>query len=221
MNSINSDDLLFNQIKLRVIEKELEKQRKCIQENVFKQEKGLESSQWWNKIIKCKFLKYSDRGVVTQKLPTDYLMNQLPFDNVNGYNSTYEYDNSCYLTKLLISSHNVDSIFQQECAEHLNFSKYDCDFCTAPVKTKARCQRKAELEYCLSNKHEWPYTKNIIDLVRCSVVFKNSKELWNGINGFLKQYNSTFFYTINSPFVIKQILRIKNGFCHFHFNTEI
>ena len=56
---------------------------------------------------------------------------------------------------------------------------------------------------------EWPFTKNIIDLVRCSVVFDNSKDLLNGIRTFNR------LVTANETGCIIEILRIKNGFKDF------
>ena len=55
---------------------------------------------------------------------------------------------------------------------------------------------------------EWPFTKNIIDLVRCSIVFKNSKELLDGMQRFSKliPYESG---------CISRISRVKNGFEDF------
>ena len=53
---------------------------------------------------------------------------------------------------------------------------------------------------------EWPFTKNIIDLVRCSVVFENSNDLLNGIETFANLVSN------NKTRCIHKILRIKNGF---------
>ena len=75
------------------------------------------------------------------------------------------------------------------------------------VKTVERCKMKARLEYSQSKEHEWPYTRNIIDLVRCSVVFDNIKDLLAGIDQFKRIIDAN-----ENDTCIKLIYRIKNGF---------
>ena len=120
---------------------------------------------------------------------------------------------SGYLTKLLIATHQIDPIFQQDAkyvftqSEEFQNSKIECKFTSAPPKTKERCQRKAELDYY---DQEWPTTKSIIDLVRCSVVFKTSKDLVNAIKIFKKMVSN------NKCKSIREIKRVKNGFNIFN-----
>ena len=108
---------------------------------------------------------------------TDYKQNELPFDNVNGFDGKIEYDRNGYLTKLLISSYRIDPIFQNDCKNifiNENIIGVKCKYSSAPVKTKERSQTKSMLDY--SDRH-WPHTSNIVDFVRCSVVFNTPKDL--------------------------------------------
>ena len=76
----------------------------------------------------------------------DYKLGEMPFDNVNGYVGTDEYDLNGYLTRLLIASHNINPIFQNECKKY--FSKIEgCKYASAPVKTRERCMMKAKMDY--------------------------------------------------------------------------
>ena len=79
----------------------------------------------------------------------------------------------------------------------------------APVKTKARSITKADIEYSYEANRKWPYTQNIIDIIRCSVCFDNIKDLIDGVEKF---HNVTFN---RNNCCISKILRVKNGFLNF------
>ena len=55
---------------------------------------------------------------------------------------------------------------------------------SAPVKTKARSIAKADIEYSIENNRKWPYTQNIIDIIRCSICFDSIEDLIDGITKF-------------------------------------
>ena len=114
----------------------------------------------------------------------------------------------------------------------LNFG-IDCDYTAAPPKTKARAQRKAELDY---QESIWPRSANVLDFVRGSVVFANSSDLLKGINKFIDiitnnndekndnngNNNNSNNNNMNEKsrklrknHCIKRIVRIKNGFDQF------
>ena len=101
---------------------------------------------------------------------------------------------------------------------------------SAPVKTKARSITKADIEYSIENTRKWPYTQNIIDIIRCSVCFDSIEDLIDGINKFKciiddvskKAKNDNYIYQSDGDKLnkeisccIKKILRVKNGFLNF------
>ena len=81
---------------------------------------------------------------------------------------------------------------------------------SAPVKTKSRSITKADIEYSIEEKRKWPYTQNIIDIIRCSVCFDTIEELIDGINKF-----KLIIEKKQVKCFIKKILRVKNGFVNF------
>ena len=89
---------------------------------------------------------FTTKVIQTHKL--DYEINELPFDNVNGFDGSFEYDNNGYLTKLLIETHQIDPIFQKDCKRIFTDETMfkNVSFSEAPPKTKARSQTKAQLE---------------------------------------------------------------------------
>ena len=219
-NNNNDNDgknsLLFEKTEQNVIENELKSQREFIKNSIIKQEK--EWNESWKQLTT---FKEEINGLlvskVTQPIDADFQEKELPFDNVNGFNGSFEYDNNAYLTKLLLFAHKVDPVFQKDCQrifgnkpnQENNFLQ--CSYTAAPPKTKDRAQRKAQLEY---QTDEWPFTKSIVDLVRCSVVFKNSKDLMHGVNTFIDLVDSGKAGTIS------EIVRIKNGFKDFKFDKK-
>ena len=222
-NSNDNDSyntLLFEKIENSVISQELKLQKKYIMNEIIKEESNYLES--WNKLKEMKFesLNYEIdkrngtkvKSKCRQVIKSDYSENELPFDNVNGFNGATEYDNNGYLTKLLIGTHQIDPIFQSDCKRiFLENRDLRCSFSSAPPKTKQRCQKKAEMDY---SNEIWPHTCNVIDLVRCSVVFNDSKDLIYGINKFFDIVSK------NKGGCIKKILRVKNGYSYFDFNND-
>ena len=217
-NEKEKELLLFEQIELNVIEKELEKQRELIKKSILKEKQ--EFSKNWNELVNTTYAELNGDAAkrfpmawdksVTQILELEYNRKELPFDNVNGFDGSYEYDHNGYLTKLLLTAHQIDPMFHQTLKKIFSENGISCSYTPAPPKTKARCQRKAELDYSNSNKYSWPNTKYIVDLVRGSVVFENCKDMVNGINLFINMFKDN--KTVDC---IKGIVRIKNGFNDF------
>ena len=81
---------------------------------------------------------------------------------------------------------------------------------------------KAELDY-KNSKYKWPHSRHIKDIIRCSVVFDNIDNLLNGCRKFeeiikLRRENemkkdSEKDKELSNTTCIKEIIRIKNGFC--------
>ena len=98
---------------------------------------------------------------------------------------------------------------------------------SAPVKTKSRSITKADIEYSIEEKRKWPYTQNIIDIIRCSVCFDSIEDLIDGINKFkliIDEFSARrekYRYGLYSKkkqensCCITKILRVKNGFVNF------
>ena len=90
------------------------------------------------------------------------------------------------------------------------------------LKQKNRCIIKSKLEY---NKKKWPYSSNIIDIIRCSITFHDINHFLNAFNRFYNDFKSDM---ANSSEVlskregcIKGIVRIKNGFSLIGDNVSL
>ena len=224
-NVIDSSLLLFNQIKKDILSNELKTQQMFIQNAIISEEKTnnkkwVELRQLSPKESLLEVIKEleSDDELSQLLLPVYYNADELPFDNVNGFDGTKEYDHNIYLTQLLITAHQMNNTFQNECKNTFNkkngyFTTIPCKFWynSAPVKTKSRCITKAELDY----KYDiWPHTINIKDLLRCSVTFDTIDGLIKGYKQFTNMMYDRYLYGNNAKNIscIKRILRIKNGF---------
>lgn len=166
MNEINKMDskiknqlLLFDSIKRDIIDKELKLQQMFIQNNILSEvENNLES---WNKLISkdIELFEYKNSPNQANKkaelmkglIESKYNIKDLPFDTVNGFNGSKEYDHNGYLTDLLITTYIIDPLFQRDCKTIFNQfnTKYNikCKYTSAPPKTKQRAITKAELDY--------------------------------------------------------------------------
>ena len=174
------DGLLFNKVELSSIENELMNQKQFIKDEIIKLEKE-HLKDWqevkysikvWNvglyrQISQTKIVnKYTSKMEDLMSefgIQSDYKLNELPFDNVNGFNGSQECDHRAYLTKLLLASHQVNPLFQKQCQEVFeSFNKIDgisCKYASAPVKTRERSQMKGDLDYI---DKIWPHTSNIL-----------------------------------------------------------
>ena len=131
-NQINESLTLFDSVKKSVIENELKMQKMLIQNAIINEEKN--NNQLWRKLKSKDIASFQDQSgylasiKITMKggkhrpsHPThenfncipDWQSDQLPFDNVNGFNGAAEYDTGGYLTQLLIHAHQIDLIFQK------------------------------------------------------------------------------------------------------------
>ena len=68
------------------------------------------------RILKKKTNIYSDE---ISLLPKKYNIEDLPFDNVNGFDGGKEYDN-VYLTNTSILAYQMDATFQNDCKNIFN-----------------------------------------------------------------------------------------------------
>ena len=203
------DKLLYDLVESKTLLSQLYDQKKYIYESILSEIKIHNDS--WTELMDFKIDNNRKQFITQEYIKADYESNELPFDNVNNFNGKLEYDNNGYLTKLLIATHQIDPIFQNTLKNTFSNDDFgiECTFSSAPPKTKARCEVKALLDYSKENGRQWPYTSNIIDLVRCSIVFNNSKDMLIGINKFVNLVKD------NQVQYIKHILRCKNGFKDF------
>ena len=198
--STNGDaSLLFDEIDLGLIEKQLIKQREYIHENILKMEK--EFCDDWQELVNfstenldligqmCQIklinrYNYSNtnENMMINGIKSEYNNNNLIFDYRSGFNASEEYDKHCYLTKLLIYATNVNPVFQNDCEKILNENVLGvkCIFKKAPVKTKTRCITKAAVDYYDRN---FPQSSNILGMYTSShkkshVCSKKQKENW-------------------------------------------
>lgn len=231
---------LFDTINKDVILKELKHQKQFIKNEIIKLEKDhLSAFRQLKYDIKylniaseqitqnsCIVDYHGDNGIDlmcdNDKFQIDYELNELPCDNANGFDGKVEYDINGYLTKLLLASHQIDPIFQKHCKNYFQSLNeefgIECQYFSAPVKTRERSIMKSKIDY---KSKQWPHSCNILDLIRCSVVFKNIKHFLKGFNKFFAKHHLFYADDKISPIAgcVKQILRIKNDFADIGDNS--
>ena len=178
----SSSKLLFSTVENDVIIKELAKQREFIKDELINLEENCNNDF---KMIRdgTYEVNLGEKGMIRQDklmfkhqhnvdlmskygIQADYKLHSLPFGVDNGFEAKQEYDFSQHLTKLLIASHNIDMIFQRDCKamfdEIQNKEGLQFSFCSAPVKTRQRCQMKARIDY--QNK-PWPHVRCVMIII--------------------------------------------------------
>ena len=205
-------ELLFKLIDT-VVDKKLLKQKEFIWKNA-ENEKKLDNANW-DKL--CNFSMNDSSG--TKKLRQDkicdgnpilpletekelWLMKINMYENDN-YDVISQHNTNVYLTQLLSFSHLNNKYFQNRMSEIFDNRKKNIYFSQAPVKTYDRCLIKASTDY---SQEKYPSCANILDFMRCSVTYDNSKLLVESLNSFIDKVKN------NKISCIKSILRIKNGF---------
>ena len=223
VNVSDSDDikLLFDEIKSNIMDQELKIQQMFIQNNILSIETN--NNKAWKRLISDEINQRLSFGREIKTPESRYNLSSLPFDNISGFDCAKEYDHNGYLTDLLISAHQMDPLFQQDCKRLFDskagadnvFGMPKCKYSSAPVKTKTRSITKAELDYKHKN---WPHTQHLMDLVRASVVFDSIDDLLIGAQMFheeiekrkqTKHLRSNDFSDLG---VIRSVIRVKNGF---------
>ena len=240
--NINKSKLLFDEVKEKIVLNELKYQQMFIQNSIINEEKN--NHENWQKLKqfgvkkevasnddgnmeKCsKLLQFENHKIkACELLHVRYPLNTLPFDNVNGFDGSKEYDHNGYLTELLILAHQTDMKFQNECKKMFNIGNKDfgikCIFSSGSVKTRARSITKCELDY-KNEKYKWPHSQHLKDLLRCSVVFDSIEDLLKGCEKFEKIMNKRTENEIaddrkkdknlSDTTCMKEIIRVKNGF---------
>ena len=221
---IKNSLLIFEEIKKEIIDHEIRIQQMFIQNAIISEE--LNNKMMWNKLLSLKYVRPEKSNYeLHDLLKAEYSLENLPFDNVNGFDGGKEYDYSVFLTKLLIIAHQMDSTFQNDCKNIFNikFQKkwkgsrdiVKCIYNSAPVKTKSRSITKSQLDY---KEKSWPHSSHILDLLRCSVVFDTIDDLICGCKKFENIINSN--RKNNNEYCISSIIRMKNGFNEMFGNTS-
>ena len=219
--------LLYESVALKTVTAASMKQKDYIWNCVENEEKCDRDS--WNSLLNFKeYLcdKYSDSKELRQdgikngiKLESDIKLNDmyimLPLmEKSSNFNIFNVYNTKIYLTKCLIFSYkmnktfqsDVKSLFNQICNENNeknNENKIEFSFAKAPVKLESRCLVKCNTDYA---QRKFPNVASILDFLRCSITFTNSKDMLYSINKFVEKINN-----LQGKCLIK-ILRIKNGF---------
>ncbi|ETO29486.1 hypothetical protein RFI_07638 [Reticulomyxa filosa] len=135
------------------------------------------------------------------------------------FNASQMYDLDTYLSQLLLRAHILNTPFQQTVlslfdknSDHANGKNVWVEF--GPVKKVKRCREKAELEY---NGFPFPTSAHLLDLLRCTLIFDNFKDMLKGIHTLLT-YCKKYEHVVNrkhlstKSLVKFSILRVKNGF---------
>ena len=120
----------------------------------------------------------------------------------NNYDVFSECNNKKYVTNCLLFAHSMSNIFENEIRRIFKDDK-NCIFEFAPVKTYERCVIKAQVDY--SNRR-FPNAANVLDYLRCSITYDSTQLLLDGLNKFIS-------HSVKSD-ILKEIVRIKNGFKH-------
>ena len=93
-SSSGSNKCIFERIESNVIKKELDAQRKYIKKSIIEEEK--QWGEYWKTLKEETFISKGsaqEQGqAVKQLLKSDFAANELPFDNVNGFDGASEYD---------------------------------------------------------------------------------------------------------------------------------
>ena len=123
------------------------------------------------------------------------------------------YDSTIYLSNLIITANSLNSIFHDtmrnvmlkdindnESDSNSNILNYE--YKEGPLKDISRCQAKSESDY---SDRPFPNSANLIDIIRCSIVYENSIDLVNDMNNIKNRIDK-------GDTCIKKILRIKNKF---------
>ena len=234
-SDIDGSQLIFDQISFEIINKELDKQKNYLKKEMDQLVK--EKDEYFLKLLKYKSHQHTQ---VQHHIKQNHFVHEAGYGNflgepygvqcdqsqgnlitdfVSGFNGSVEYDQHNYLNELLINAIKMNPSFQKDCKKLFSSSVFGipCSFKAAPVKTKNRCQKKASLEY---DHKPWPHTSSILDILRCSVVFNTTKDMYNGLIKFIQiigddgghfeqNYDKTFVELKGGLF---SIVRIKNGF---------
>ena len=197
----HKQQIIFDQIESTVIAQELKSQQMFIQNALINEEKN--NKEIWQQLKSIESINNSSK--FRHEIDALYTLDELPSGNANGFDGSKEYDHNGYLTQLLIEAHSSGSVFQQRFNDFFKYENYGvaCKFTPAPVKMKARCVVKAELDY---KTRDWPHSQHIFDFLRCSVVFDTIDNLVKGVKSFCDKFPS------------EDIVRIKNGFSEIKDN---
>lgn len=176
-------------------------------------EKEYDSNEW-NKMLHFKDYrnnKYDelrqdciDNGIKSTMSEFDFYVILSNLDAGSNFDAFSSYTNGVYLTNILLSSHNLNKTFQNDMQEIFDqITDSTCYFQHGTVKTRDRCLIKSQTDY---KSARFPNVAKILDFLRCSITFDNSKELYNALEKFINLVNN------GKCKCVKEILRIKNGF---------
>ena len=119
------------------------------------------------------------------------------------YDLFFEHNVRIALTRYLTFAHLNNGQFQQD-MEDIFYDDENAKYANAPVKTYDRCQIKSTTDYA---NEPFPSCASILDYLRCSVTYPDSKTLLAGLNNFVELIENDEIYCIRKP-----VLRVKNGY---------
>ena len=131
--------------------------------------------------------------------------------NKNNKNIEKFYNNQIYLSQILFQSEIINDEVMFEIKEMI-FSLFTSkekvieDFIPAPIKKLERCIEKTEIDYM---NEKFPQSSRLLDIIRCSMYFKNLKNLFITLNHIYQHINQN---KNNNNCLFKGIIKIKNGF---------
>eukprot|EP01084_Bolivina_argentea_P318162 551712_1 len=146
------------------------------------------------------------------------------------FNALKHYDINQYLPNLVLICHMVNDEFQECIMDIFNINNATntniCDFYNkdiengdnenlityrrGPIKQISRCKVKSENDY---RTMKFPTSSHLLDVLRCTLIFENVYNLLKTLKEFEYKVNN------NKCGIIKEIIRVKNGFKNWNSNN--
>ena len=112
------------------------------------------------------------------------------------------YDSKIYLSRLIIVAQSINGVFHNTLKNNILANDKHCSYHAGPLKTISRCQLKAESDYAFER---YPNCACLLDIVRCSIVYKDSNNLLASIKTISDRIKK-------GDTCIKKLVRLKNKF---------
>ena len=159
------------------------------------------NDEYWSKLVQ---LKTSDSDTIILRQDSNVSYNQCRYDENDLLSNEFDplfYSTNSYLINLLINAYNLNDKFHGDMQDVMSRFDGKYSYKQGPIKALSRCIDKCSSDYKDS---KFPQSARICDIIRCSIVFGNSKDLYLGINHVIDCIKN------GSTKYCKKILRVKN-----------
>ncbi len=151
--------------------------------------------------------KETGKNMVRYAQKAEYSLQALEKLTSASFKATQFYDTFGYLCGLTLAAHSLNDCFHKDIKEIFKISSETgisengkVVYRRGPIKATQRCQEKAENDY--SDK-PFPTTAQIVDFIRCSLVFQKCEDFLQAIESLQKAVKS-------QKYSLKAICRLKN-----------